>query len=264
MLALRPAAAEHETPSAAPVPASEPGQAEAIETPRRLFILALASIFLSEVVAMLALLGLPTMSHAQTVLLDASLVTLLLAPMLYVFFYRPFKVYLAQRAAMEQRLRELSMTDELTGVYNRRGLLTMAEHQLKVARRQNRGMLVLAADLDDLKAVNDRYGHPEGDQLLVAAALLLKNTFRDSDIVSRIGGDEFVVLQLANSDDAPGLTDRLQRQIQAYNQETRRELPLSVSVGTVYYPPGTDRSVPEMLARVDQLMYQQKHLRRAV
>lgn len=266
MLALQPVAADHESTPARSIPVG--GQPDTpsreVETPSRLFILALASIFLSEVVAMVALLGLPAMPIAQAVLLDASLVTLLAAPMLYFFFYRPFKAYLSQRAAMEHRLRELSMTDELTGLYNRRGLLTMAEHQLKVARRQNKGVLVLAADLDDLKGVNDTHGHAEGDLLLVAAAQLLRETFRDSDIVSRIGGDEFAVLQVANSDDAPALTARLQGQIQTYNQEANRACPLSVSVGTAYYPPGTDRSVHEMLAQVDRLMYQQKGLRRAI
>ena len=105
-----------------------------------------------------------------------------------------------QRKQMEDELRALSLTDELTGLYNRRGLITIAEKVIKVARRLKKRVLLLYADLDDLKVINDNYGHKEGDYALIAAASIFKKSARESDVIARIGGDEFVILSMISAD----------------------------------------------------------------
>ncbi|HEY0971402.1 MAG TPA: two-component regulator propeller domain-containing protein [Gemmatimonadales bacterium] len=98
------------------------------------------------------------------------------------------------RAAREEVLRTMSLRDDLTGLYNRRGLLTLAEQQVRVASRDRRGFVLLFADLDGLKGINDTHGHAAGDRAITDAAALLRETFREADIIARLGGDEFVVL----------------------------------------------------------------------
>jgi PAS domain S-box-containing protein len=100
------------------------------------------------------------------------------------------------RKKAEEQLRNLSLADDLTGLYNRRGFLTLAEQELKMANRLKRGMFLLFADLDHLKEINDRFGHQEGDRALMDVTHVIKETFRDPDIIARIGGDEFVILAI--------------------------------------------------------------------
>ena len=130
--------------------------------------------------------------------------------------------YAVERKRAEEAIRALSLEDELTGLANRRGFFTLAEQQLKVARRTKTGLFLLFADVDGLKATNDRFGHAEGDRLIRDAAHILRATFRDSDIVARIGGDEFVVLMIQTDDTAPAhFLARLAAEIE--KTERRRE-----------------------------------------
>ncbi len=99
-----------------------------------------------------------------------------------------------ERKQTEKVIQNLSITDELTSLLNRRGFFTLAEQQIKIARRTGREMVLLFADLDKLKWINDTWGHAEGDRALCEVGKILKNTFRESDIIARIGGDEFVML----------------------------------------------------------------------
>ena len=99
-----------------------------------------------------------------------------------------------ERKQTEKVIRNLSITDDLTNLFNRRGFFTLAEQQLQIASRTGREMVLLFVDLDKLKSINDALGHAEGDQALRETATILKNSFRESDIIARIGGDEFVVL----------------------------------------------------------------------
>ncbi|MGZ3568836.1 MAG: diguanylate cyclase, partial [Thermodesulfobacteriota bacterium] len=94
----------------------------------------------------------------------------------------------------EKVLLTLSLTDELTDLYNRRRFFVLAEQYLKLAIRSKKRLLLFYLDMDDLKSINDRFGHNDGDQALIALGSILKKTFRESDIIARIGGDEFVVL----------------------------------------------------------------------
>jgi PAS domain S-box-containing protein len=104
---------------------------------------------------------------------------------------------ITERKRMERAMQTMSLTDELTGLYNRRGFMTLAEQQLKVAKRERVSVVLLFIDVDGMKAANDHLGHQEGDALLIAAARVLRKSFREADLVGRLGGDEFAVLSYA-------------------------------------------------------------------
>jgi PleD family two-component response regulator len=115
-----------------------------------------------------------------------------------------------ERTRLDRALLSLALVDDLTGLYNRRGFLTFATRDLRLARRGDETLLVAFADLDDLKRVNDTAGHAVGDRALRDAAVVLRQTFRDSDLVARIGGDEYAVLvRHAGPESAAVLADRL-------------------------------------------------------
>ncbi|MDA8172981.1 MAG: GGDEF domain-containing protein [Nitrospiraceae bacterium] len=159
---------------------------------------------------------------------------------------------------MEARLRTLSLTDELTGLYNRRGYATFCEQMLKVCNRRRKSMYLLYADLDNLKYINDTYGHPEGDHALVDVAEVLKATFRDSDVLARIGGDEFVVVPVNDENDIEKITARLNDNVQNKNLQGGRPYTLSISYGFSYYDPADPCSIHELVAHAEKSMYAQK------
>jgi len=165
---------------------------------------------------------------------------------------------LANRMLAE--LRAASLVDELTGLYNRRGFLFLTQQQLKIANRMKRGLLLLFADLDDLKRINDTLGHHEGDLALVETANMLKETFRGADIIARIGGDEFAIITIeARKDSSEILTSRLRANLEARNATGPRPYRLSLSVGVARYDAENPCSIGELLAQADALMYEQKH-----
>ncbi len=183
------------------------------------------------------------------------------------FIKKPFTLReLKARIALvrvQERQRVMSITDELTGLYNRRGFFTLAEQRLKLARRQRKGLFMLYADLDGLKAINDTLGHQEGDMALVDTANLLKATYRESDIIARIGGDEFAVIPVGSAgDDIEVITSRLQKNIDAHNATANRNYTLSVSVGMAYYDTENPGSIDDLLAAGDRLIYEHKKIKR--
>ena len=160
---------------------------------------------------------------------------------------------------MEEELRTLTLTDSLTGLYNRRGFLTFAEQHLKLANRMRSKIYMLYADLDNLKRINDTFGHQSGDAALKETARLLEETFRESDIISRIGGDEFVVMPIKNAEEnVAAITTRLQSNLKRCNEKKDRTYALSVSVGITYYDPHQPKTVEELLSQCDKLMYEEK------
>lgn len=167
-----------------------------------------------------------------------------------------------KHAKLHDKLREMSITDELTGLYNRRGFFTLAEHQLKMANRLKRGIYLLFADFDKLKLLNDTFGHREGDLALIKTAEILKNTFRDSDIISRIGGDEFVVVPIGTAEDnVDRIIDRFQSNLEMSNTQRTGKGILSLSVGIAYYDPGNPCPAHELLVQADKSMYERKKLK---
>ena len=167
-----------------------------------------------------------------------------------------------ERKRSEEALRNLSLTDELTGLYNRRGFTILADQQMKLAHRMNRRMLLLFGDVDKLKTINDTLGHLVGDQALKEVASIMKETFREVDIVARLGGDEFVILAPdASGESVDILVERIQVTLQARNRQAARAYQLTVSVGIAYYDPEVPCTLDELVTRADAEMYQQKQSR---
>ena len=163
------------------------------------------------------------------------------------------------RTRTENELRDLSLIDELTKVYNRRGFMTLAEQQIKVAHRTKKEMSIFYADLDDLKKINDTFGHDEGDAVLVEAAVMLRDAFRDSDIIARLGGDEFAVLAIDVAEGkAATLARRLREKIAARNSRPGQAYKVSFSLGTARYDPDKPCSLAELITLADKKMYQDK------
>jgi len=166
---------------------------------------------------------------------------------------------ITERKQAEEALRAASLVDELTGLYNRRRFLALGEHQLKIANRVKRRLSLLFIDLDGLKWINDNYGHTEGDQALIETANILRETFRESDIIARIGGDEFAVLVTETTGGGTEiLTTRLQENLRTYNETRTRQYDLSVSIGAAQFDPEYPLSIHEMLGQADALMYEEK------
>jgi diguanylate cyclase (GGDEF)-like protein/PAS domain S-box-containing protein len=166
------------------------------------------------------------------------------------------------RKQFEDALRTLALVDELTSLYNRRGFVTLAERQLSLARRKNLPLVLIAADVDDLKGINDRFGHAVGDQALVAAANILKQTYREADIVARIGGDEFTVFPIeASSASVDMLVERLDGNLRRYNDRHQREFTLSMSTGVALFEGELSKDVHQLLSEADSQLYEQKRER---
>jgi diguanylate cyclase (GGDEF)-like protein/PAS domain S-box-containing protein len=163
---------------------------------------------------------------------------------------------ITERKLQEERLKDLAILDELTGLYNRRGFMALANQHLKQARRAKRRALVIFADLNGLKRINDTLGHADGDRALIAAADVFNRTFRDSDVVARVGGDEFAVLAVeADSHNLDTIRTRLQQALDVTNRAHSHPFELSVSIGVVSYDPEQHATVEELMALADQEMY---------
>jgi diguanylate cyclase (GGDEF)-like protein len=163
-----------------------------------------------------------------------------------------------KQALLDRELRYLALTDDLTCLFNRRGFFAAATHQLKLAQRNGQGLLLLFCDVDNLKKINDSYGHREGDQALINAADALEQTFRDSDILARLGGDEFVVLATeASVQTSEVLLRRLEKALKKSNTGNSR-YQLSLSVGMARFDPKRAISLGELMAQADEAMYAQK------
>lgn len=170
---------------------------------------------------------------------------------------------ITQLKRMEESLRSLSCTDELTGLYNRRGFFSLAEQHLSVARRQKNRIFMLYGDVDDLKIINDTFGHQEGDRALIELTSILRETYRESDIIARIGGDEFIVMPVGNSEaDLEAITSRLHKNLEAHNARKNRAYGLWMTVGIALFDPEHPCSLDELLAQGDRMMYERKKSKR--
>jgi len=170
--------------------------------------------------------------------------------------------YANERHRLLVELQAKSLVDELTGLHNRRGFFTFAEPQVKLAHRTGKGFLLLLADVDDLKSINDAFGHREGDQALIETASVLKETVRESDIIARLGGDEFAVIAIETGPDSAEIVrDRLSKTLEAHNADGSRRYTLSISLGIASYDPEHPCTIDELLARADARLYEQKRSR---
>ncbi len=167
---------------------------------------------------------------------------------------------ISTRKKMEEQLKATSMTDELTGLLNRRGFLALSEQQHKLADRSKRRLALLYLDLNDMKKINDEFGHEAGDLALVDTAGILKKSFRGSDLISRIGGDEFSILLTeppeANIENI--IINNVQDNLKAFNKKSRRKYKLSFSLGFAHFDPDRRCSIGELIKRADASMYEDK------
>ncbi len=171
-----------------------------------------------------------------------------------------------ERKQLEEKLRNISITDELTGLFNRRGFRTLAQQELDLAERHQVKMGVFYIDLDGLKQINDNHGHTAGDQAIQDTAEILKDTFRAADIIARIGGDEFAVFGTFSPEagSLSFLRQRLSEGIHHFNDKKERPYTISCSVGVAYIiPEGSEGSegsegLDDILSQADSAMYQEK------
>ena len=167
----------------------------------------------------------------------------------------------AKQYMLQAELGNLALTDELTGLCNRRGFMAIAERQLKIGRRTGRGIVLFFMDIDGMKQINDSFGHGEGDRALKRMAKALKMTFRDSDVIARLGGDEFAVLAIEASDNSEtAIRARLAEDLKSVSAgETRYTI--NLSLGAVRINICSSASIGEWMVRADQAMYEQKRRR---
>jgi two-component system cell cycle response regulator len=171
--------------------------------------------------------------------------------------------YAIERHRLHESAQSLSLLDDLTGLYNRRGFRLFAEQQLRLICREGAGLL-LYLDLDDLKTINDKQGHLMGNQALMMAADILRACFRQSDIVARLGGDEFCVLVTnARRDTSRQVLRRLQQHVGFMNSTSETGFRLSFSVGIAEVPAGNSSGLEDLLRIADAMMYEQKRNKRA-
>jgi two-component system, cell cycle response regulator len=164
-----------------------------------------------------------------------------------------------ERHRIREQLRQGAVTDELTGLKNRGGFDSLAEHTLKIATRKRQRLVLLFVDLDSMKSINDSMGHAEGDAALIDVAGLLKETYRDSDLVGRVGGDEFSVLLTGASDrEAQRSVQRLQKAVEGHNRTANRPYELSLSIGMAAFSPDAPCSVADLMNKADESMYEAK------
>ena len=143
------------------------------------------------------------------------------------------RLELVARKKLEEQMRTASITDELTGLLNRRGFLIFAEKQRNIAKRHKKNFSLLYLDLDDMKRINDEFGHREGDQALLDTSAILRKTFRASDIIARIGGDEFTVLitEPCSPTIEKTVAGHIQDNLIIHNEQTEKGYRLSLSMG---------------------------------
>jgi two-component system cell cycle response regulator len=166
---------------------------------------------------------------------------------------------IAERKQAEKALHNLTLTDDLTGLYNHRGFFNLAEHHLKSARRTGQSSLLLYADMDGLKEINDTFGHSEGSLAIARTAGVLRQTFPNSDIVSRLGGDEFAILaQNVPRQEVGNITTRLEENLWTESKQNKCCYQLSLSVGAVWIAYDSTLSMEQLVVTADKAMYHDK------
>ncbi len=167
-------------------------------------------------------------------------------------------VDITERVALEQKLTALALFDDLTGLHNRRGFVTLADHHLALAARTGRPVPLLFVDMDEMKTINDTFGHNEGDRALVEVAAFLRSALRASDLVARVGGDEFCILMVDDGSGSATDVERVADGLRAGPPRGGRAYPLTLSVGVAGLEPGAGISVEDLMGRADGAMYEDK------
>lgn len=177
---------------------------------------------------------------------------------------RELEEAIVERQRAEETLRSLSLTDHMTGLYNHRGFYNLAEHHARVSRRSRTKSLLIYADMDGLKKINDTMGHQAGSQAITSVAEVLRSTFRECDIVARLGGDEFAILAPnVPMNDSRKIIERLRNNLKVYNDAGHHPFQLSLSIGAVEIDHTYEFGIEDQMAKADAEMYRDKRDRRA-
>lgn len=169
------------------------------------------------------------------------------------------KQAMSELESYNKRLSDLSQTDELTGLNNRRGFLSLGQQSMDLAVRMNKNGLVVISDMDGLKLINDTWGHEAGDRAIIAMAGVLKKTFRNLDVLARLGGDEFSIVAVdVNAKFAETLRKRMNLLITQYNETSSEPFMLGISVGAVEFSGEPDQNLEQLLAMADSALYEEK------
>lgn len=169
-------------------------------------------------------------------------------------------LYSIEHHRVLEHFRTLSFTDELTGLYNRRGFLQHAMELLEELGDQDRGLAIFFIDLDSMKQINDSFGHQCGDEALIHAAQCIRESFRAYDLVARLGGDEFVVIaEGVSEEEAEGLRTRFEKHIEEYSRALELPYNFSLSVGMCLCREAKKTDIYQLLAEADSDLYTSKH-----
>ena len=167
-------------------------------------------------------------------------------------------IYSMERHEILQSLYRTTIIDELTGLYNRRGLHTLGNQQVELAKRHNDDIFVFYLDLDGMKEINDTLGHTYGDKALIGASKIMHKTFRATDILSRLGGDEFVgVAVKAQYEFIPIIIQRIKDYMQAENKSLKK-YQISMSIGVSKVNLDHETPLDDAITNADKEMYRVK------
>ena len=190
--------------------------------------------------------------------LDSGGIDFIVKPVVEAFLIGKVKMFL-KLYNHTKTLLELSLIDELTGLYNRRGFTTLVENRLKIELRKKTECTLLFLDLDGLKLINDTLGHIEGDRAIKSISRILQESFRGSDILARLGGDEFAVFPIESKSDSDEIIiNRIQNNIASFNESNSHKFNLSASIGIAHSNPGKPVILSELIDQADSLMYKDK------
>jgi two-component system cell cycle response regulator len=194
------------------------------------------------------------------------MLTRVITTVLFVAYASLTQYFINTIKRMAEEVLSLSLSDHLTGLHNRRGFMILAEHQMEIGKRTEGSMMLLFADIDDLKLINDTHGHAKGDKVIADVGEIFRNVFRESDIIARIGGDEFVALALIGGGDSESaIEERIEQGIDAYNDATEdTDSGITISLGSVHIDADYDGSIDELIAKADALMYENKRRKPAI
>ena len=164
-----------------------------------------------------------------------------------------------ERKRMEEELKKLAHHDPLTGTYNRGYGLELLQRQVKIARRNKTSFLLAYTDLDNLKRINDKFGHKEGDKAIVQMVNLFQSTLREVDIIIRMGGDEFLLIFPESSPkDLSIINERFKENLIKLNQAIKKSYKIGFSIGISCYDTDNPRSAEELIRIADEKMYKEK------
>ncbi len=163
-----------------------------------------------------------------------------------------------ERNLLRVKLARLSITDDLTKLYNRRGFLSMTQQQLELARRLEKNIGIFFIDIDGMKEINDYFGHHQGDQALIDTSLILKDACRVTDVIGRIGGDEFGISLIQGMSCIKNIETRIRKKIELHNKTNLRKYKLSISIGNYCINAQNCVDIQNSLAEADKIMYMEK------